>query len=178
MALRHAGIFTLPPIVLKTGHLEHKTGFVQFQRNNSVHSGPLLARVPRVQRHPSISSNYSKTPSNTVKCIFEIQCCSKQCCWGFIYMYCGVKLKMNQCSWGFMLCSEMYRVPQTLEGNSILVTTERNPSYVHIATPKVRLKITINTCFEEYVIKSVKNRFNLRNFKKYQFTQTQIFKYP
>ena len=79
-------------------------------------------------------------------------------------MYCGVKLKMNQCSWGFMLCSEMYSVRQTL--NFILVTTERNPSNVHIATPKVRPKITINSCFEEYVIKSVKNRFNLRNFKK------------
>ena len=93
-------------------------------------------------------------------------------------MYCGVKLKMNQCSWGFMLCSEMYSVPRTLKGNSILVTTERNPSNVHIATPKVRPKITINSCFEEYVIKSVKNRFNLRNFKKNRFTQTQIFKYP
>ena len=42
-----------------------------------------------------------------------------------------------------MLCSEMYSVPQTLKGNSILVTTERNPSNVHIATPKVRPKITL-----------------------------------
>ena len=42
-----------------------------------------------------------------------------------------------------MLCSEMYSVPQTLKGNSILVMTERNPSNVHIATPKVRPKITL-----------------------------------
>ena len=64
-----------------------------------------------------------------------------------------------------MLCSEMYSVPWTFKGYSILVTTERNPNNVHIATLKVRPKITINSCFDEYVIKSVKNRFNLRKKK-------------
>ena len=77
-----------------------------------------------------------------------------------------------------MLCSEMYSVPQTLKGNSILVTTERNPSNVHIATPKVRPKITINSCFEEYVIKSVKNRFNLRNFKKINLLKHKFLSIP
>ena len=36
----------------------------------------------------------------------------------------------------------------------------------------------INSCFEEYVMNPDKNRFNLRNFKKNQSPQTQIFKYP
>ena len=35
-----------------------------------------------------------------------------------------------------------------------------------------------NLCFEEYAMKSVKNMFNSRNFKKNQSPQTQIFKYP
>ena len=35
-----------------------------------------------------------------------------------------------------------------------------------------------NSCFEEYAMKSVKNMFNSRNFKKNQSPQTQFFKYP
>ena len=30
LLLKHAGSFTVPPSVLKTGHLVHKTDFVQF----------------------------------------------------------------------------------------------------------------------------------------------------
>jgi hypothetical protein len=61
-----------------------------------------------------------------------------------VYIYVlWCKIENESVQLGFMLCSEMYSVPQTLKGNSILVMTERNPSNVHIATPKVRPKITL-----------------------------------
>ena len=37
---------------------------------------------------------------------------------------------------------------------------------------------SINSCFEEYVIKSVKNRFNLRNFKKINLLKHKFLSIP